>query len=165
MNYGKNNQAKVRKFLETHAVAVLSTISQDNLPYAAAVYVVPDDMFNFYFLTKSDTKKSRFVQANHNAALTIVDADVPMTLQTTGTVTKMDENDKMLEMFITIAEKNVYEKWGFHWPPPLSKLRGPGSLLMYKFEPNWMRLGDFSGSDIVTITKKDIFHQLIPNDG
>jgi len=87
-----------------------------------------------------------------------------MTLQATGSVTKVDEQDKMLEIFITIAEKNVYEKWGFHWPPPLSKLKGPGSLWMYKFEPNWMRLGDFSDSEDVTDTKKDIFLQIIPQE-
>lgn len=159
-----NNQETVRMFLETHAVAVLSTISQDNMPYSAAVYVVPDDKFNLYFITKSDTKKSRYILANHNAAVTIVDQDVPMTLQATGTVTKMDDNDKILEVFITMAEENIHEKWGFHWPPPLSKLKGPGALWMYKFEPNWMRLADFSGSNTVTVTKKGIFYQLIPTN-
>lgn len=164
MNTDENNKEKVRNFLKTHAVAVLSTVSYDNTPYAAAIYVVTDDAFNFFFLTKSDTKKSRFIMDNHNAALTIVDPAIPMTLQVTGTVTKVDEPDKFLHMFIKIAEENAQKVGGFHWPPPLSKLKSPGDLWMYKFEPTWLRLGDFSESDDVTNTSKHIFLQLIPQE-
>ena len=101
---------------------------------------------------------------NRNAALTIVDPAIPMTLQSTGTVTKVDDSDKMLHMFIKIAEENALKKSGFHWPPPLSKLKSPGALWMYKFEPNWLRLGDFSNSNDVTESTKDIFLQLIPQE-
>ena len=162
MKKEKNNQEKVRDFLQTHAVAVLSTMSYDDTPYAAAVYVVIDDVFNFYFLTKSDTKKSRFVLANNNAALTMVDAAIPMTLQATGTVTIVDEPETLSQLIVKYAEKNAQQIGNFHWPPTLAKLKGQGALWMYKFEPNWMRIGDFSDSDDITVTKKDIFHQLIP---
>jgi uncharacterized protein YhbP (UPF0306 family) len=164
MDTGKNAREKIHNFLKSHEVAVLSTISYDNTPYAAAIYVVSDDSFNFFFLTKTDTKKSRFIMANHNAALTIVDPVIPMTLQATGTVSKIDEPDKFLHMFIKIAEENAQKKGGTHWPPPVTKIKGPGDLAMYKFEPAWLRLGDFSGSNDITITAKNIFLQLIPKE-
>lgn len=164
MKNEKNNREKVRKFLEKHAVAVLSTISPDNTPHAAAIYAVPDDSCNCYFLTNSDSKKSQNLMANGNAALTIVDPAIPMILQATGKVTKVDEPHKFLHMFIKIAQENAKQHGDFHWLPPLAKMKSHGALRMYKFEPNWLRMGDFSDAKNSAEAKKDIFQQLIPSN-
>lgn len=162
MSAEANGKEKILTFLQTHAVAVLSTVGHDNSPYAATIYIVADNDLNFYFLTKSDTKKTQNINHNNKAAITMMDTALPITLQTTGTIQLVKDPEKLLDMFIKIAEKNAHKEAGFSWPPPLAKLRGAGGLLMYKFIPSWMRLGDFSHTEDVTETTESIFHELHP---
>jgi general stress protein 26 len=60
-------------FLQSHTVAILSTVSPDNLPDAAVIYTLVDEQFNFFFITKSATTKAKNLENNKNAALTLGD--------------------------------------------------------------------------------------------
>jgi hypothetical protein len=66
-------------------------------------------------------------------------------------------------MLKRIAEENS-KIGGFYWPPPLSKLKSMGDLVMYRLEPDWLRFADFTESSFAstTSTKKNIFYQVIP---
>jgi hypothetical protein len=151
-----NSKEKVYKFLKNHAVAVLSTVSPDGTPNASPIYFVPDKELNIYFITKSDTKKSQNIESsNSNAAITVVDSIVPMTVQAKGIVREVEEPD----FYVKIAQANAKEQAGFRWPPPLYKLKGEGHILLYKFAPYWLRVADFSEHNDVT---RGVFHQLIP---
>jgi nitroimidazol reductase NimA-like FMN-containing flavoprotein (pyridoxamine 5'-phosphate oxidase superfamily) len=152
-----NSKEKVYTFLESHAVGVLSTVSADNKPHASPIYFVADNDLNFFFLTKSDTKKSQDIEKNNNVALTIVNPSLPLTIQVAGAV----EETNNPEMYAKIAETNAAEKGGLHWPPPIHKLQHSGDLIMYKLTPNWLRVADFSDSEDMTKTTKEIFHQII----
>ena len=150
-----NSKEKVYEFLRKHAVAVLSTVSSDGTPGASPIYFIPDEALNFYFITKSDTLKSKNIQGRHNhVAMTVIDPEIPMTVQAKGSVSEIQDPN----VFTKIATENAKQKAGFHWPPPLYKLKSEGFIFMYKFEPSWLRVGDFSES---SENNKEIFYQII----
>lgn len=154
-----DSKEKVYTFLKEHAVAVLSTVSFDGTPSASPIYFIVDKELNFYFMTKSDTEKSQNIEySNNNAAITVIDAAVPMTIQVKGTVKEILEP----EFFSKITEENAKEKAGFHWPPPLSKLQSQGFVVLYKFETSWLRVADFSESGGGSSKPgTSVFHQII----
>lgn len=153
-----NSKEKVYAFLQSHSIGVLSTISTDNTPYASPIYFIVNKELNFFFLTKSDTTKVLNIQNNNHVALTVIHSSQPITVQVTGTVEEVQEP----EMLTKIAEANAQEIGGFSWPPPLSKLQSDGYLLMYRLQPNWLRVGDFTKTKEPTDVQKNIFHQIIP---
>lgn len=120
MNIDKyDSKEKVYKFLQEHAVAVLSTVSLDNIPSAAPIYFVPDEELNLYFMTKSDTVKAQNIENSDNdsaVAITVVDPEFPLTVQARGTIS--ENNDP--KYFGKLTELNALQKAGFHWPPPLN---------------------------------------------
>lgn len=154
---------EVYTYLKHLSIAVLSTVSMDSKPYASVIYFVTDHNLNFFFITKSDTKKAKNLEKNKNAALTILDPTNPKTIQATGTVEKVQDADIYTYMLKKIAEENS-RKGGFYWPPPLSKLKSMGELVMYKLEPDWLRFADFTESTHATSenSKTNIFYQVIP---
>ena len=152
-----HSKESVYSFLQSHAVGVLSTVSSEGLPDASPIYFVTDTDLNFFFLTKSQLKKSQDINSHNHAALTIVDSSSLITIQTTGTIKEI-ENPLMYEK---IAEANAQEKGGLQWPPPLHKLHHSGDLLMYQLTPNWLRVADFSESEDKTNITNDIFHEII----
>lgn len=153
-----NTKQSVSDFLKNHSVGVLSTVSPDGKPYASPIYFIADDDLNFYFTTKSDTKKSQNFTTNKHVALTVVDHTIPLTIQSTGTVKEVEEPD----MYAKLAEANAKAGGEFSWPPPLSKLESAGYLLLYKYTPEWLRVGDFSEPQTTSGVQKNVFHEIIP---
>lgn len=154
---------EIYSYLKRLTIAILSTVSDEGKPYASVIYFVADHNLNFFFLTKSDTKKALNLEKNNNAALTILDPANPKTIQATGTVMKVQDADIYTYILKRIAEDNS-KKGGFYWPPPLSKLRSVGDLVMYRLEPNWLRFADFTESAYTSTSgsKTNIFYQVIP---
>ena len=156
------NLEQVYTYLESLSIAVLATSSKDGKPYTSPIYFVPDHYLNFFFIAKSDTKKARDLQQNANASLTIVDPNQPKTVQTTGRVSKV--NDPQLYSYVLKKmSENVSQKNKFYWPPPISKIKSVGNLIMYKFQPDWLRVGDFTKTTPEEINT-GIFYQIIPQD-
>ncbi len=144
-------------YLRPLAIAVLSTVSPAGEPYAATIFFITDQDLNFYFLTKSDTKKSEYLEETKKAALTIIDPSSPKTVQATGTVSEIETPQMYQALMAKIAESNVKET-GFYWPPPLSKLDSSGDLLLYQFTPEWLRVADFSEDP----KEGNTFYQVLP---
>jgi len=156
---GRKSKEEIYTYLRSLYLAVLSTASKAGQPYAASIYFTADPELNFYFLTKSDTKKSLNLEENNNAAITTIDPSAPKIIQTTGIATELEDPKQYHAMLAKISEANAQKK-GFYWPPPLSKVDSHGDLVLYKFTPTWVRLGDFSEE-----TTDTIFYDVItPNN-
>ena len=155
---------EIYSYLQLLTIGVLSTVSDAGKPYAAVIYFVVDHNLNFFFVTKTDTKKSQNLEKNNNAALTILDPNAPKTIQATGTVEGVHEPDIRTYLLKRISEANS-NKGIYYWPPPLSKLDSQGDLILYKFQPDWLRFADFTESTYSideSSVKGNIFYQIIP---
>lgn len=153
---GQKSKHEIYTYLQSLYLAVLSTASPEGSPYAASIYFITDPELNFYFLTKSDTKKSFTLEQNNQAALTIIDPSSPRTIQSTGKASELEDPIQYHNMLERISEANAQNK-GFYWPPPLSKIDSQGDLILYKYVPEWLRFADFSES-----TTQNIFYKVIP---
>lgn len=162
MPASENTKEELKKFVESHAIASLSTVSPDNIPYTAIVYVVLDDELNFYFITRNGSRKIEYLGHNNNASLAIYDQSKPYTIQAQGNVHKVENPDTFINLFVKIAESSAKETGGFHWPPPVTKIDNNMDISMFKFVPNWLRLGDFSGTEHAMESPDHIFKQIIP---
>lgn len=154
---GQKSKEEIYAYLQSVYLAVLSTSSKDGQPYAASIYFTTDPELNFYFLTKSDTKKSLNLEENNNAAITTIDLLAPKMIQATGAAGEIEDPKHYHTMLARISEANAQKK-GFYWPPPLSKVDSQGDLVLYKFTPTWLRFGDFSEE-----TTENIFYKVIPS--
>lgn len=136
-----NNIEKISSYINTHSLAVLSTIGEDGTPHGAVVYVYADDKGAIYFLTKNGTQKYRNLLAHPHAALTIFSEADSSTLQADGHVTLVEE-PQLIDTVITHltrAQANAPE-----WLPPLAKLRA-GSYELFGLAPRRARLAEFAG--------------------
>lgn len=155
---------EIYSYLQFLTIGVLSTVSDTGKPYAAVIYFVVDHNLNFFFVTKTDTKKSQNLEKNNNAAITILDPNFPKTVQATGIVEAVQEPDMHTYLLKRISEANS-KKGIYYWPPPLSKLNSQGDLILYKFQPDWLRFADFTESTYSVESsgvKTNIFYQIIP---
>ena len=89
MEYPKanpNEREEAHEFLKSHPMAVISTVSEDNKPWGAAIYAVADDEFNFFFVTRQKTAKYQNIDENSVVALTFADPESQTTVQVSGRV-------------------------------------------------------------------------------
>jgi len=159
-----NTRETLVAYLNNLNIGVLSTIRPNGTPYSAVVYFVVDHSLNFYFLTKSDTKKSDNLQKNNNASFTTIDLTSMITVQSTGTVEKVIDPEQHTYMIKSIGEANA-RKNNPQWPPPISKLQSIGDNIVYKYKPNWLRVGDYShklASEQNAQKEESIFTEFIP---
>ena len=162
MPIDENSREQVKKFVESHAIASISTISPENIPYSAIVYVVVDDELNFYFITRNGSRKIEYIDNNNNASLTIYDQTNPFTIQAQGNIHKVENPETFLNLFIKIAESSAKEIGGFHWPPPVTKFDNNMDISMFKFVPSWLRIADFTDTKHAVEAPDHIFKQIIP---
>src|SRR3989344_8163518 len=158
-----NTRETLVAYLNNLNIGVLSTIRPNGTPYSAVVYFVVDHSLNFYFLTKSDTKKSDNLQKNNNASFTTIDLTSMITVQSTGTVEKVTDPEQHTFMIKSIGEANA-RKNNPQWPPPISKLDSTGNNVIYKYKPNWIRLANYSHQipSQGAQEKQSIFTEFIP---
>ncbi|MBI5122397.1 pyridoxamine 5'-phosphate oxidase family protein [Candidatus Roizmanbacteria bacterium] len=158
-----NSKEKIYLYLKSHHIAALSTASEEKRPHGALVYVFADPDLNFYFFTKSKTKKAEDLENNNQAALTVFDPTFPRTIQAEGTVQKIVDEALYDKLFNFLMSQTAKEEEGLYWPPPISKVYIAGELTLFKFEPKWLRFADFSDSKtFLHVNLENNFFQVIP---
>ena len=68
----------------------------------------------------------------------------------------------IIRVHLQIGEANAHKnKQG--WPPPVSKLHSLGSIIVYKYTPNWLRVGDYSEKESSdNQSEENVFLEIIP---
>ena len=154
-----NTTESLVSYLNDLNIGVLSTVMPNGIPYSAVVYFVVDHSLNFYFLSKSDTKKAENLESNNRASFTTVDLTSMITIQTNGTVEKVTDPEQHTYMIKSIGAANA-RKNNPQWPPPISKLHSTGDNIVYKYKPSWLRVGDYSHK---IQEKESVFTEIIPH--
>lgn len=136
----KTTKQEVLNFLHEHPMAVLSTISKNNRPWGAAIYYFADSNFNFYFLTKSETSKSKNINSTLYAALTVADPSSETTVQTAGIVIPV-----IAKKTVDYALKNLAAQQShgdYSRTPPIIKLH-KGEWKVFKLIPTYLQYADY----------------------
>ncbi len=141
MSIDPAKQGKVLKFVNDNPVAVLSTAA-DNKPWGSPVYVVADELLNFYFVTRSSTAKYKNFKNNPAVALTIVDGQELQAVQLSGEVAELEPGEHRHKLFQEL-DKVHPEGVGEGWLPPVAELES-GTYAMCKVTPRFLQFADFS---------------------
>lgn len=131
---------KVHDFLKHHPMGVLSTTSEDNKPWGAAIYYVADEDFNFFFATRAKTLKYENISNNPSVALTIADEASQTTVQVAGNISRVPAEDYMDIVFDKLA--SIKPKDDRHWTPPMTKIHS-GDYMVMKLTPTKLHYADY----------------------
>lgn len=140
MNSRQQAETKTLDFIAEHPLAVLSTSSEKAVPHGAAIFAVVDEHFNFYFLTRSRTKKYANLQQKPIAALTFADRDQQITVQVEGTTAEVREATTIDMVFKKLAR--IRTPNDIDWLPPVAKLQH-GNYIVIRLVAQSVRIADF----------------------
>lgn len=141
------------EFLKNKEIAVISTVSENNEPTAATILFSVDDDFNFYFITRRQTRKFKNLQINKNIAIVVGTELEPGTIQIQGEAQLLKENEA--EKFIKEMTKNKKDLLDLYSGPFLS-ISGI-DFAIFKVKINWMRYLKLDLEEM-----KEEYHQIIP---
>jgi nitroimidazol reductase NimA-like FMN-containing flavoprotein (pyridoxamine 5'-phosphate oxidase superfamily) len=129
------NRDQLLKFLQSHNLAVQSSVSEENEPQAAVIGFAVTDEFEFVFDTLDSTRKVSNLRRNPMIALTIgglTDGD-ERTVQCNGIADEPsgDELDLLRDLYFSIfPDGKDRQSW-----------RG---ITYVRVRPTWMRFSDFN---------------------
>ncbi len=122
------------KFLKEKVLAVVSTVSPTGKLESATVMYFVDDEFNFYFVTRLNTRKSDNLRTNSNIAVVVGTELAPVTVQIEGTA-ELINNEGGKILMDEIAKRPQIQ--GLYFGPFL-RLEGV-NFGAYKVKINWLR--------------------------
>ena len=123
-------------FLKSNPVAVLSTVSPTQEPMAATIFFSVDNKLNFYFMTKSFTRKFNNIEQNNKVSLVVGTGNVPVTAQIQGKAEKIVDPEELKTRLDEL--KNVFTKNEF--VGPLFEIVGEeNEIIIFKITPSWIR--------------------------
>lgn len=135
---------KMSTFINEHSFTVLSTINDKGHPHGTAIYAGSDKDLNIYFMTKSGTAKSSYVDNDDMVALTFGDEAEQAALQISGSVAEVydpAEGDAAMEMLENLkhTSKDVRH--------PISKVNA-GSYIIFRVTPDWAHMVVYGGGSM-----------------
>ncbi len=128
------SKQEVLKFLKEKQLAVVSTASSAGKPEAATVIYFIDDDFNFYFVTRRNTRKFENLQSNSNVAIVVGTELLPVTVQIEGTAELVSGEDGELLMAEIIKRPQIQSLYF----GPFLELKGI-DFAAFKVKINWLR--------------------------
>lgn len=128
-------------YLNSHEIAVFSTLDTRNTISAAVVYYSIGKDNNIYILTKSHTKKAQNILTNNQVALTVYEPNGLQTVQLQG-IASVEKSDSIkAEVFDKIVKNRYYsEKIDL---PPVTKIK-EGSYAVIRIIPKSIKFRDYS---------------------
>ncbi len=131
----------IKEFLNTHYSATLASADLAGNPHGAVVYFKPQDDFTLLFATKSATQKYENLSENPKAAFTMFDEAAQSTLQTSGRVEIITDQEQrqaaINNLFTSSAELSLTAF------PPIDKLIA-GEYVVLRFVPQTIRLAVYA---------------------
>lgn len=135
---------RIAEFLNHHHIGTLATATKAGMPDAATIFFTVTENLEFAFVTKEDTTKSRNLQANPQAALAVYQASTQTTVQAVGTVTKIEDeaflHDVFTRVMVTSSETSEASVL------PVARLDA-GDYIGYLLKPDALRMAVYSRPD------------------
>jgi len=136
-----NRQKRIYNFLKEQNVAVLSTVTPNDLPHATVVYYTIDSGFRVHILTKTETQKYDNMVHNDHVMLTIFEPKHQTVAQITGRAVERTGTGSINE----VASALFGETWHKNDDglPPIVKLQA-GNFTTFKIEPVQIRMAIYA---------------------
>lgn len=135
---------RIYSFLERHPVGVLATISPASTPDAVVIYFTVNDQFEFYFVTKTQTRKYKNMRLHPNVSLVSYDPFSQTTVQVHGHVEEVTSGAVKNSMLMTLEQLAAHG--GKSHKPPISKLQA-GRYAVLRLRPTSIRMANYMESD------------------
>lgn len=130
-------------FLLRHKTGVLSTLSPEGRVHGSMIYYTADEHFNIYFLTLSNSRKFKALQANPAVAFTIATPEVPQTLQIEGVAMDISLDEEATKKKEQLLETLNSNPWFY---APITKLDMADTMVVW-VRPTWVRWADYAFAD------------------
>ncbi len=140
------------KFAQGGKLAVISTVASNGVPESATILYSIDNDFNFYFITRNDSRKASNLATNKNVSIVIGTDLGPSTLQMNGVADPLSVEGQ--KDFIDKLTKN--EDLSTLYYGPFLNILGV-NFTLYKVRINWAR---WLTLDMARI--KEVYYQIIP---
>lgn len=134
------NESEFEAFIHSQSTAVLSTVNREGNVHGSVIHYVYKDGV-FYFVTKSDTNKSKNIAVHGQVAITIHPADSLKTAQISGYAEIEDDQEIVTSVYQTISTPKIYIE-GHHFPPVISMKKG--EVVVLRIVPTSIEYQDFS---------------------
>ena len=131
---------KFLTFLRSKSVGVISTVSSSNQPMSATIYFSVDKDLNFYFMTKSFTRKYQNLLHNNQVALLVGTENIPTIAQIQGTAEKIVNKEEFALHFKEL--KDILSSNEFVGPlfEIVKNAEGEqNEIYLFKIIPSWIR--------------------------
>lgn len=132
-------QPDVKRFINDHEIAVLSTADRTGDVYGAAVYYLFENG-KFFILTKTDTSKAHNILGHHQVALTIFDDQTMRTAQVSGYAMIESDMEIKLRIFNRLTRPHKYS--GELQLPPVTDLVN-GGFIAFVMIPTHLNYTDY----------------------
>ena len=130
------------EYLATHPVATLATVGEDGRPQLAAVYVFVDPDFTCYFLTKSESRKFKNIEARRFVSLLSSSEDRLMSVEIEGDAQQVQDTVEVVQ--VTDRFRNMIDtRKGDYWQPPVAQLQS-GQYVVCKIVPAQVHIHIFA---------------------
>lgn len=131
-------------FMKTHHSGTLATSDIAGNPYASVVYYGFNDDLTVCFATKSETQKYKNIEENKNVAFVIYDEVAQLSMQISGTVKIVQDEDTRRDIIRTMFQKSA--QISKRELPPAEKLYA-GEYVALKLTPTVMRMAVYARPD------------------
>lgn len=132
-------------YIKNNPLCVMSTVTPENKPNAATMYIVSDDNLNVYFMTKRETQKYKNIINNPGVAFTSHNEAGLSTLQIIGDAypidPNIDDNKLIYHLFEGVRDKIA------NYALPISKL-GAGDYEIFKVNADHALLTEYKQEDV-----------------
>jgi len=129
----KEQIEKIRKFIDEHKLAVVSTVNKDSKPESAVVGFSVTSDFKLIFGTFSSSRKYSNLQSNSEVSF-VIGWDQGKTVQLEGTASEISEPKKIDEAIVNHLSKI----------PSAAKFLRRVDERLFEVTPVWIRYSDLS---------------------
>lgn len=120
----------VVEFLEAHIVAIIGSVDEQGQPHTSPIYYAYNDDV-FYFVTKSETKKTLNFTHNPAASFTVFDSKSMKSINLIGSVRTVELGDEHTKWTNIVLKMSHQSQDDF---APIVKLH-KGTYVLFKFIP------------------------------
>ena len=140
-----NTQAEaIKDFVAEHPDGVIATVASDGKPQASVVYFSVDDKLQFFFTTKSSTRKAQNLGDSGEVSIAIHDAPTQSVLKAAGPAFRLTNQDEIM----TVYRQTVHgaKSSGPDTVPPIARIAA-GEFTAFRIEPTFLDFVSYSQGD------------------